>query len=111
MKTIRRIAGFSATCGVVFLSIVSARGGDSAGRAYFSTDGGIAWQRGMSIRGPDTGGGATRGKADFNAGSRIDFAFGCHITDSLAAEVETGFTYNSVKNARGTVFDGESIYF
>src|SRR5437870_4952667 len=89
--------------------------GAAGGWALFSTQPGFAQGTPFYITGgigpaltADTdlkefpGVGRTPGrKVEFDPGVQFRVAFGYHLTDWLATEVETGFTYNTIRSITG----------
>lgn len=68
------------------------------GRWYLGLDAGLAVQQDVTLEGP-----VTR-KLAFDPGFRLDLSGGVHLSESWRAELEVGFTYNSITDIHQEYF-------
>lgn len=74
--------------------------GGNAGQWYVGGDAGAVFQQ--NVGGLKDNGSPVPGNIEFDPGARVDLNVGYNLTENVAVEVESGFTYNGISKAAGT---------
>ena len=115
MKTITRLRSATlltlpiAVCLLGFSTAVRADEETIAGRFYFSASLGSTFIEDTTLKSSDLF--LQSGRVKFTPGGRVDFGFGYHITEWLAAELETGIAINFTDSIGGNGGGGDGLGF